>query len=155
MSCVEKLSIQGVRSFSPHKAEVIAFQKPLTIIVGQNGCGKTTIIESLLYATTGAMPPTSDKGKTFVHDPKVSGTDQTKSKVMVRLTNRGGQEFVVVRTAEVTQKRSKASFKATDGVIKMRDPESGKPLSNTHRCTDLDKMVPQLMGISKAMPATL
>lgn len=68
---------------------VIEFGKPLTLITGQNGAGKTvcnihpliflcgnclytlqTIIECLKYITTGDMPPNS-KGGAFVHDPKV------------------------------------------------------------------------------------
>lgn len=53
MSCIEKLSIRGIRSFSPYDEEVIEFFHPLTVIVGANGCGKTTIIECLKYACDG------------------------------------------------------------------------------------------------------
>ena len=31
MTSVEKLSIRGIRSFSPNKAEIIEFYKPLTL----------------------------------------------------------------------------------------------------------------------------
>ena len=41
------------------------------MIVGANGCGKTTIIECLKYACTGALPPGARNGQSFVHDPKV------------------------------------------------------------------------------------
>mmetsp|Transcript_18681 Transcript_18681/g.26622 ORF Transcript_18681/g.26622 Transcript_18681/m.26622 type:complete len:105 (+) Transcript_18681:281-595(+) len=51
MASIAKLSIRGVRSFSPEDEEqVIGFCFPLTIIVGANGCGKTTIIESFFLA---------------------------------------------------------------------------------------------------------
>lgn len=43
------------------------------MIVGANGCGKTTIIECLKYACTGALPPGARNGQSFVHDPKVCG----------------------------------------------------------------------------------
>lgn len=56
MSHLEKLSIQGIRSFNPDKAMVIEFY-PLTVIVGKNGAGKTTIVESLRFVTTGDCPP--------------------------------------------------------------------------------------------------
>ena len=96
MTTLEKLRIQGIRSFSPNNRKVIQFYRPLTLIVGQNGAGKTvsikyvcvwycndtasdvvadllqTIIESLKYATTGEMPPNCSKGQAFVHDPKVT-----------------------------------------------------------------------------------
>jgi predicted ATPase len=49
----------------------LAAGKPLTVIVGANGCGKTTIIECLKYATTGSLPPGAQSGQSFVHDPKV------------------------------------------------------------------------------------
>lgn len=70
MSSIDKLLIRGIRSFSPYNENVIEFYMPLTIIVGHNGAGKTTIIECLKYATTGDLPPNS-KGGAFVHDPKV------------------------------------------------------------------------------------
>ena len=42
MTTIEKLQIQGIRSFSPaNSRNVIEFYKPLTIIVGHNGAGKT------------------------------------------------------------------------------------------------------------------
>ena len=41
MSQIEKLSILGVRSFGPQHPETIAFNTPLTLIVGYNGSGKT------------------------------------------------------------------------------------------------------------------
>ncbi len=41
MSRIEKLSILGIRSFGPQHQETIAFNTPLTLIVGYNGSGKT------------------------------------------------------------------------------------------------------------------
>ncbi len=41
MSTLNKLLIQGVRSYSPDKEATIVFHKPLTIIYGANGSGKT------------------------------------------------------------------------------------------------------------------
>lgn len=75
---IEKLKIQGIRSFSPKSPQVIEFEKPLTIIVGHNGAGKTTIIEALNYATTGEKPPGTGAGAAFVHDPKHAGQREVK-----------------------------------------------------------------------------
>ena len=42
MSCnIDKMLIKGIRSFSPDNQIPIEFYKPLTLIVGQNGAGKT------------------------------------------------------------------------------------------------------------------
>ena len=50
---------------------MIKFQKPLTLILGHNGAGKTTIIECLKAITTGSFPPSSNSGKTFILDPRL------------------------------------------------------------------------------------
>lgn len=59
MSTIDKMTIQGIRSYGPkdQDTQVIEFFSPVTLIVGQNGSGKTTIIECLKYATTSDMPP--------------------------------------------------------------------------------------------------
>lgn len=87
MSSIDKMAIKGIRSFdseyhnynvheidhdsTDHQNETIQFFSPLTLIVGHNGSGKTTVIECLKYATTGQMPPNSKSGA-FIHDPDVS-----------------------------------------------------------------------------------
>ncbi|GIY40379.1 hypothetical protein CEXT_575181, partial [Caerostris extrusa] len=35
------MSITGIRSFDPDTRQVIGFFRPLTLILGPNGCGKT------------------------------------------------------------------------------------------------------------------
>lgn len=70
MSRIDGLTVQGIRSFAPDHREVLSLYTPLTLIVGSNGSGKTTIIECLKYATTGELPPNTKNGA-FIHDPKV------------------------------------------------------------------------------------
>ena len=41
MSRIDQLSIQGIRNFGPDVAEIIAFEPPVTLILGKNGSGKT------------------------------------------------------------------------------------------------------------------
>lgn len=38
---VLQMLIKGIRSFSPDNQNVVEFYKPLTLIVGHNGAGKT------------------------------------------------------------------------------------------------------------------
>jgi len=150
MASIAKLSIRGVRSFSPEDEEqVIGFCFPLTIIVGANGCGKTTIIESLKYAVTGSLPPGNKSGQSFVHDPKSIGQTNVKAAIKLRFTARTGASMIVMRCMEVTQKKSSQSFKALDGTIRMMDPNTGERVVMSHKCTELDKTIPSLMGVSK------
>lgn len=41
MSHIEGMAILGIRSFDPDEPSYIKFYSPLTLIVGENGCGKT------------------------------------------------------------------------------------------------------------------
>lgn len=81
MTSLRKLGLRGVRSYSQQSEESIEFLKPLTIIVGANGAGKTSIIESLKFATTGALPPLSDGGKCWAADTLLMQYDGTTKRV--------------------------------------------------------------------------
>jgi len=58
MCSVEKLLIKGIRSFSPENDHAIVFPKPLTLIVGRNGAGKTVRPRSSRFKVSGV--PRSD-----------------------------------------------------------------------------------------------
>lgn len=79
MSKVRRLSVRGIRNFGDDNDDaLIRFSCPLTLILGPNGTGKTTVIEALKYATTGEFPPGSDKGKSFIHDPSLATTGSVR-----------------------------------------------------------------------------
>jgi DNA repair protein RAD50 len=79
------------------------------VIVGANGCGKTTIIECLKFATTGALPPGSASGQSFVHDPKLAGETEVKGQIRLKFKNRVPQTMVCIRSLTCSQARSKLS----------------------------------------------
>lgn len=148
MSSIEKLSIRGVRSFSPSREEVIEFYHPLTVILGDNGCGKTTVIECLKLATTGALPPGARSGQSLIHDPKIAGTSEVKASIRLRFRNQAGKLMVAQRTFQLQQTKSALKFKALDGVIRVVN-DLGEKVSMNHKCSELDKHIPDMLGVAR------
>ena len=97
-----------------------------------NGCGKTTIIESLKYAVTGSLPPGNKSGQSFVHDPRSMGQTSSKASIKLRITGMNGTSMVIARSMEVTQKKTSASFKALDGTIRTVDAD-GNRITQSHK----------------------
>ncbi|GAB2227860.1 hypothetical protein Drorol1_Dr00009687 [Drosera rotundifolia] len=151
MSTVDKMLIKGIRSFDPENRHVITFFRPLTLIVGANGAGKTTIIECLKLSCAGDLPPNTRSGHSFIHDPKVSGETETKAQIKLRFRTPVGKDVVCIRSFQLTQRASKLEFKAIDCTLQTIDPITGEKVSLSYRCADMDREIPALMGVSKAI----
>lgn len=148
MSSITKLSLSGIRSYDNRKRETITFNKPLTLIAGPNGVGKTTIIEALRYVTTGDLPPNS-KGGAFIHDPKMSGENQVLGQVKLGYISANGQHMVVTRSMQLTMKKTTSTFKTLEGQLLLEHDGHRETLSS--RCADLDIQVPLSLGVSTAV----
>ncbi|KAF8231720.1 hypothetical protein L208DRAFT_43628 [Tricholoma matsutake] len=129
MACLNKLAIRGIRSFDDKQISVIEFFSPVTVIVGHNGSGKTTIIECLKYATTGDQPPNT-RGGAFVHDPKMANEKEVKA-----------------QTSGLTMKTLESILALADG----NADKGGKRGVISTKCAEMDSEIPQLLGVSKAV----
>ena len=108
MASIDKLAIRGIRAFDPGHEETIQIYTPLTMIVGANGCGKTTIIECLKYITTGSLPPGTGRGHSFVNDPQMTEASEVKASIKLRIIPSGNQQATVVqRCFQITKKHKK------------------------------------------------
>ncbi|EDO44237.1 predicted protein [Nematostella vectensis] len=88
MSSIEKMQVCGIRSYSHQERCVIEFQKPLTLIVGHNGAGKT-----------------------------VAGEQEVKGQIKLKFKDVTGNYVVVTRTLVAQQKGKKLETRTMDGVI--------------------------------------
>ena len=148
MSKIDKLSILGVRSFDNARSETIAFHTPLTLIVGLNGSGKTTIIECLKYVTTGDLPPNS-KGGAFIHDPKLCGEKEVLAQIKISFRSTEGTRMVCTRNLQLTVKKNTRTMKTLEGSLLMvRDAER---VTMSSRVAEMNTMMPQYLGVSKAI----
>ncbi|KAJ1334538.1 hypothetical protein BSLG_007693 [Batrachochytrium salamandrivorans] len=150
MATLDKLLIRGVRSFAPDRTETLEFSTPLTIIVGHNGAGKTTIIECLKYSTTGDLPPNSKNGA-FVYDPKLAHTSEVKAQVKLRFHNVRGQEVTCTRSLIVIQRLSSKTMRTLDSILSIKDPSSGEVHDLSSRCAVVDEELAPHLAVSKAI----
>lgn len=149
MSKIDRMMIQGIRSFGPEKGETIQFTAPLTLIVGWNGSGKTTIIESLKYATTGELPSSSKTGGAFIHDPSLRNEKELMAQVKLSFRSTSGVRMVATRNMQVTVKKNARSQKTLEGSLLMI--KDGEKHSISTRVAELDQIIPQYLGVSKAI----
>lgn len=156
MSSLYKLLIKGIRSFDPEREETIQFGFPLTLICGQNGTGKTTIIECLKYACTGDLPPNS-KGGAFVHDPALSGRSLVTGQVKLAFRDTLKKLMILTRTVQLTKRKQRNSstytntFKTLEGQLAII-PGQGRPkLTVLTKNAELDSQTPLHLGALKAV----
>ncbi|KAJ7675825.1 AAA domain-containing protein [Mycena polygramma] len=153
MASLNKLAIRGIRSFDDKQISVIEFFTPVTVIVGHNGSGKTTIIECLKYATTGDQPPNT-RGGAFVHDPKMANEKEVKAQVKLRFNAANGTRMLAVRNLSVTVKKTTGlTMKTLESILSLADnnEKGGKRATISTKCAEMDVEIPQLLGVSKAV----
>jgi DNA repair protein RAD50 len=149
MSRLAQLKVQGIRSFdSRGTGQYIRFETPLTLIVGQNGSGKTTIIECLKYAFTGMQPPNT-KGGAFVHDPKLNSETQVKALVAVSFRSADGSAITVTRRLELNVGKVKRELKTLESSLSVS--RRGEKTALSSRVANLDVILPQYLGVSTAV----
>ncbi|KAF2681066.1 DNA repair protein rad50 [Lentithecium fluviatile CBS 122367] len=124
MSKIERMQIMGIRSFGPTHGEVIRFNAPLTLIVGWNGSGKTTIIECL-----------NKTGGAFIHDPKLVGEKEMMAQVKLGFQS----------TLQVTLKKTTRTQKTLEGSLEMKRDGLTETISS--RVAELDQILPQYLGV--------
>lgn len=150
MTSIDKLQIRGIRSFSPVDHQTLQFQKPLTLIVGKNGSGKTTIIECLKMGCTGELPPNCKNGQAFIHDPKILAKQEIKAQIKLKFFGLTAHPVVCTRSFSLTQKATKMEYKAFEAALQTVD-DSGSRQTLSYKCADLNRLVPELMGVSPAV----
>ncbi|KAH9891681.1 hypothetical protein C8Q73DRAFT_746760 [Cubamyces lactineus] len=154
MAHLDKLAIRGIRSFGEKECAVIEFFSPVTVIVGHNGSGKTTIIECLKYATTGDQPPNT-RGGAFVHDPKMANEKEVKAQVKLRFFAANGTRMLAVRNLSVSMKKNGAlTMKTLESILAVADErleKVGKRGAISTKCAEMDAEIPHLLGVSKAV----
>ncbi|OSD07185.1 hypothetical protein PYCCODRAFT_1402589 [Trametes coccinea BRFM310] len=151
---LNKLAIRGIRSFDDKGTAVIEFFSPVTVIVGHNGSGKTTIIECLKYVTTGDQPPNT-RGGAFIHDPKMANEKEVKAQVKLRFFAANRTRMLAIRNLSVTMKKNGAlTMKTLESILAVSEGNNehiGKRGVISTKCAEMDAEMPRLLGVSKAV----
>jgi DNA repair protein RAD50 len=108
-----------------------------------------TIIESLKYATTGELPPNSKTGGAFIHDPRLRNEKELLAQVKLSFRSTSGVRMVATRNLQVTIKKATRSQKTLEGSLLML--KDGEKHSISTRVAELDTIIPQYLGVSKAV----
>ncbi len=149
MSKLNSLEIRGVRSFDPEQDSKISFNKPLTVISGMNGCGKTTVIECLKFVCTGVLPPGSNSGRSFIYDPTLANQPEVKAKITLKFQNRANR-FKVVRSMRLTKKKAKMEYRQLEGLLQTRNA-NGVVSELSGHCAEIDNLCPKALNVNRAI----
>ncbi|KIW19205.1 hypothetical protein PV08_03499 [Exophiala spinifera] len=149
MSRLQSMQLSGIRSFGPSDAETVKFETPLTLIVGQNGSGKTTIIEALKFAFTGMQPPNTKVGGAFINDPKLGNEKNVKAMVRVAFKDAKGTSYVISRRLELSVKKTARSLKSLE--VSLNISKKGVKTVLSSRVAEMDSILPRYLGVATAI----
>ena len=155
MSRLVELRLKGIRAFHPdppdEERSKIRFDGPVTLITGENGSGKTTIIEALKYATMGQCSRNS-KLQEFVNNPKGQKGGCVNAQIELDFDSVDHQMITVSRGAKLTtsdKKKTGMTFKASD--CKLEFHKGDEVQTRNLGINEANLEIPALMGVSPAI----
>lgn len=132
-----------MRSYSPSedRKQVIEFM-PLTLIVGSNGTGKTTIIESLRFIIAGSEPPYSDSRRNFIHESKDEFKVNSHEYACIELRFKNSNDQLCI-AKRVIGRAGMGKTPTTASSYKIGTRE----WTQVHRQDDWAKIIPTVFGL--------
>lgn len=143
-----KLQLSGIRSYNPNTLNTLEFYSPLTLIVGANGSGKTTIIETLKYITCNELPQNT-RGVAFIYDPKLLGTYDVKANIKLVFYNINNQKMTIQRTLQGIQKKSGLTQKSLETNLSVI--QGNETINISNKLSTIDTQMGHFLGVSNAL----
>lgn len=142
--------IRGIRSYSPyeHKAQSIDFM-PLTLIVGSNGSGKTSVIECLKFIISGDEPPLSDCRRNFLHtskDPDIK-LEKNAPYASIELMFQNARGHTCVAKREMTRPTSGHGKTTSTPSISSSYKIGNGNWNHVHKQDDWSKTIPRMFDL--------
>lgn len=143
------VNIRGIRSYSPREdlAQNVDFM-PLTLIVGSNGTGKTTLIEALKFMISGEEPPHSDCRRNFIHTPRSEKEQmfQKEPYACIEIRFRNSSNELCIAKREITRVISGAKT-APPPTITSSYKIGHNSWITVHKQDDWNSLLPKLFGL--------
>lgn len=145
MSILKRLELSGIRLFrEDENPQVIDFE-PITLIVGDNGTGKSTIIETLKFAILGECP------KELITDPFIWGKEKTTSKVQLSFQSSNEDNYQLTLTPSLNKtKNNRGSFQTGGCRISMKTPNNFSRTFSINS-SDIENTIPQYFKVSPSI----
>ncbi|CAG9858202.1 unnamed protein product [Phyllotreta striolata] len=150
MALLHSLEIIGIRNFSPDDVQRIYFQRPVVLFQGQNGSGKTTILECIKFAITGDLPLGTNNGRGFLHDLKIVGKNTLKGSIKIKFRDTDGNMITVSKVLQVQNKNGTIRFSRLNNTVHKRD-SNGAPVDICNRNLDVDIYSCSAFKVSKSI----
>ncbi|PAV91154.1 hypothetical protein WR25_10968 isoform B [Diploscapter pachys] len=151
MAYLEQLRIAGIRSYGQTDGEtaLIRFLRPLTILSGPNGSGKTTIIECLRYIATGTFPP--GQMNAFVQDLEIARINRVDASVALLFRDtKGNQVTAIKRLCASINKNRKVQCRTEEPTL-MKVDQGGNKVSLSAKVVDFRSEILRLFGLPPAI----
>lgn len=107
---IEKITLNNFKS---HKATQINFNKGITLILGENGAGKTTILEAISYAL---FKETNTKLENLIRKPQ-NPREQIQTMQVILEFSHNGTTYQIKRGKKASQNIAELRFKENDKFI--------------------------------------
>ena len=144
---IEKIVLENFRGwYGKHEIEFSTdTKKPVTLIIAENGTGKSNILEAIMWCLHGILPDNSDKPKEKINNFALTKTKQ-RATATVRLFVVDDKESVLTKTKNPRYEISrqlKSNDEEPEAVVYELTDNYNKPKIYTKPRLLIDKLIPE------------
>ena len=83
-------------------------------------------------------------------DPKIAGTPEVRGDIRLRFKTAKNKQVIAKKILLVSKTGKNLNFKSMEQSLRTKD-EEGKEIEVNQRCADIDRQIPEMLGMSKSI----